>query len=169
MSLATIISRHRKANYNSSEETPMRLLRLFVPASSLAVFCLILWILPTRASDLRIGFTVDAATLDPGAYTYRDNETLPRLMYDGLTEDLLGPLTSVEKLDLYTVRLKLAKPWPVLPGMLSARPCGRRSCARSVLAPLTCTSRNTFLHPALASCRTWASTLSLLPPGDTLA
>ena len=45
----------------------------------------------------------------------------------------------------------------------------RRSCARSVLAPLTCTSRNTFLHPALVNCRVWASTLSLLPPGDTLA
>ena len=29
----------------------------------------------------------------------------------------------------------------------------RRSCARSVLAPLTCTSRRTFLHPALVSCR----------------
>src|SRR5208283_4489253 len=30
--------------------------------------------------------------------------------------------------------------------------------------PLTCTSRKTFLHPALVSCRAWASTLSLLPP-----
>ena len=29
----------------------------------------------------------------------------------------------------------------------------RASCARSVLAPLTCTSRKTFLHPALVSCR----------------
>src|SRR6202008_4260389 len=45
----------------------------------------------------------------------------------------------------------------------------RLSCARSVLAPLTCTSRKTFLHPALVSCRVCASTLSLLPPGDTLA
>src|SRR6202022_3850278 len=42
----------------------------------------------------------------------------------------------------------------------------RRSCARSVFAPLA-TSRNTFLHPALVSWRTWASTL--WPSVDTLA
>ena len=41
------------------------------------------------------------------------------------------------------------------------RPIGLRS--------LTCTSRNTLRHPALVSCRAWASTLSLLPPGDTRA
>jgi hypothetical protein len=34
----------------------------------------------------------------------------------------------------------------------------RRSWLRSVLAPLA-TSRKTFLHPALVSARTWASTL----------
>lgn len=137
-----------------------------------------------HAADLRIGFTADAITLDPANYSYRDNETLLRLMYDGLTthgpgmkvvgelaqswrqtdpltyeftlrkgvkfhdgseltaddvvftlhrlmtpgavfgktsprKDLLGPLVSVEKLDRYTVRLKLATPWPVLPGMLA--------------------------------------------------
>ena len=38
----------------------------------------------------------------------------------------------------------------------SSWPSSRRSCARSVLAPLA-TSRNTFLHPALVSWRTWAS------------
>jgi len=42
----------------------------------------------------------------------------------------------------------------------------RRSCARSVLAPLA-TSRNTFLHPALVSWRTCASTL--WPSVDTRA
>ena len=137
-----------------------------------------------RASDLRVGFTADAITLDPANYSYRDNETLLRQMYDGLTthgpgmkvvgelaqswrqtdpltyeftlrkgvkfhdgseltaddvvftlhrlmtpggvfgktsprKDLLGPLTTVEKVDRYTVRLKLSKPWPVLPGMLA--------------------------------------------------
>ena len=47
----------------------------------------------------------------------------------------------------------------------------KSSCtARSVLASCsTCTSRKTFVHPALVSCRACASTLSLLPPGDTLA
>jgi peptide/nickel transport system substrate-binding protein len=150
----------------------------------LTVICFVFCVGTARASDLRIGFSVDAATLDPAAYTYRDNETLLRLMYDGLTthgpgmkvvgelaqswrqtdpltyeftlrkgvkfhdgseltaddvvftlqrlmtpsavngktsprRDLLGPLTAVEKADRYTVRLKLAKPWPVLPGMLA--------------------------------------------------
>ncbi len=42
----------------------------------------------------------------------------------------------------------------------------RRSWTRSVLAPLA-TSRNTFLHPALVSWRTWASTL--WPSVDTRA
>jgi hypothetical protein len=45
-------------------------------------------------------------------------------------------------------------------------PITRRGCARSVLAPLA-TSRNTFLHPALVSWRTCASTLG--PSVDTLA
>jgi hypothetical protein len=46
----------------------------------------------------------------------------------------------------------------------------RRSCARSVLAPLTCTSRNTFLHPALVSCRVCASasTVSIKRPCDVV-
>src|SRR3954447_17613916 len=37
-----------------------------------------------QAHDLKIGFTVDAVTLDPGNYRARDTETLLRLMYDGL-------------------------------------------------------------------------------------
>jgi peptide/nickel transport system substrate-binding protein len=37
-----------------------------------------------QAADLKIGFTVDAVTLDPGNYRARDTETLLRLMYDGL-------------------------------------------------------------------------------------
>jgi peptide/nickel transport system substrate-binding protein len=37
-----------------------------------------------EAADLKIGFTVDAVTLDPGNYRARDTETLLRLMYDGL-------------------------------------------------------------------------------------
>jgi peptide/nickel transport system substrate-binding protein len=37
-----------------------------------------------HAADLKIGFTVDAVTLDPGNYRARDTETLLRLMYDGL-------------------------------------------------------------------------------------
>src|SRR6202040_717597 len=48
----------------------------------------------------------------------------------------------------------------------SSTSSNRRSCARSVFAPLA-TSRNTFLHPALVSWRTWASTL--WPSVDTLA
>ncbi len=41
------------------------------------------WI-PAHAADLKVGFTVDAVTLDPGNYRSRDTETLLRLMYDGL-------------------------------------------------------------------------------------
>jgi ABC-type transport system substrate-binding protein len=52
---------------------------------TLTALCFALCFGTSRAADLRIGFTVDAATLDPAAYTYRDNETLLRLMYDGLT------------------------------------------------------------------------------------
>ncbi len=37
-----------------------------------------------QAADLKIGFTVDAVTLDPGNYRARDTETLLRLIYDGL-------------------------------------------------------------------------------------
>jgi hypothetical protein len=48
----------------------------------------------------------------------------------------------------------------------SSWPSNRRSWARSVLAPLA-TSRNTFLHPALVSWRTCASTL--WPSVDTRA
>lgn len=38
-----------------------------------------------HAADLRIGYTADALTLDPGNHRSRDTETLLRLMYDGLT------------------------------------------------------------------------------------
>lgn len=41
------------------------------------------WV-PAQAADLKIGFTVDAVTLDPGNYRSRDTETLLRLMYGGL-------------------------------------------------------------------------------------
>jgi peptide/nickel transport system substrate-binding protein len=37
-----------------------------------------------QAADLKIGFTIDAVTLDPANHRSRDTETLLRLMYDGL-------------------------------------------------------------------------------------
>src|SRR5512135_550592 len=37
-----------------------------------------------HAADLKVGFTVDAVTLDPGNYRARDTETLLRLVYNGL-------------------------------------------------------------------------------------
>lgn len=65
------------------------------------------------ATDLRIGFTVDALTLDPGNHRNRDNETLLRNMYDGLlTYDsnmrLVPELaSSIERVDPLTYRLTL--------------------------------------------------------------
>ena len=50
----------------------------------LAMVVLALPAATAHAADLKIGFTVDAVTLDPGNYRARDTETLLRLMYDGL-------------------------------------------------------------------------------------
>lgn len=137
----------------------------------------------TQASEIRVGFTQDALTLDPANHRKRETETIIRNMYDGiLTRDaamkvvpelaesytqlspteykfvlrrgvkfhngdvmtaddivytfdrltkenamcgqtsprksLLGPLTSVDKVDDHTVILKLSEPWPLLPAML---------------------------------------------------
>jgi peptide/nickel transport system substrate-binding protein len=54
--------------------------RIFLPALAAVA----LQIAVAQAADLKIGFTVDAVTLDPGNYRARDTETLLRLMYDGL-------------------------------------------------------------------------------------
>jgi peptide/nickel transport system substrate-binding protein len=54
--------------------------RTFLPALATAA----LQFTAAQAADLKIGFTVDAVTLDPGNYRARDTETILRLMYDGL-------------------------------------------------------------------------------------
>src|SRR6516225_6351471 len=42
------------------------------------------WIAAAGASELRVGFTQDAITLDPGNPVKRETETIIRNMYDGL-------------------------------------------------------------------------------------
>lgn len=135
------------------------------------------------AADIRVGFGLDALTLDPGNHRSRETETILRNMHDGLvtrdsamkvvpelatswsqpdvttyefklrqgvkfhsgdemtSEDvkftfdrmlkkdgidgksspragLLGPMKEVIAVDKYTVRIKLEKPWAILPAML---------------------------------------------------
>jgi peptide/nickel transport system substrate-binding protein len=54
--------------------------RKFLPALAVVT----LQFTAAQAADLKVGFTADAVTLDPGNYRARDTETLLRLMYDGL-------------------------------------------------------------------------------------
>src|SRR5579875_4136193 len=47
----------------------------------------IIWalaVLPAQASEIRVGYTQDALTLDPANPGNRDTETIVRNMYDGL-------------------------------------------------------------------------------------
>ena|SRR5271165_2217246 len=86
-----------------------------------------------------------------------------RLAAETFQEGPVGELTKTKADTPYDELVRFAPEYDRLYGHSVENGC------RSVLAPLTCTSRKTFLHPALVSCRVWASTLSLFPPGDTLA
>ena len=45
---------------------------------------LILMVTVSQASELRVGFSADAQTMDPGNHRNRETETIIRNMYDGL-------------------------------------------------------------------------------------
>jgi peptide/nickel transport system substrate-binding protein len=68
-----------------------------------------------NAADIRVGYTLDALTLDPGNHRKRETETILRNIYDGLlTRDskmkVVGELaTSWKQVDLTTFEFKLAK------------------------------------------------------------
>ena len=88
----------------------MKLLKrlVWLAAASLALVTTL-----THAADLRVGFGLDALTLDPGNHRSRETETIVRNMYDGLlTRDSKMKIvpelvTSWKQLDVTTYEFKL--------------------------------------------------------------
>jgi peptide/nickel transport system substrate-binding protein len=88
----------------------MKLLKrlVWLAAASLALVTTL-----THAADLRVGFGLDALTLDPGNHRSRETETIVRNMYDGLlTRDskmkvVPELVTSWKQLDVTTYEFKL--------------------------------------------------------------
>lgn len=58
----------------------MKILRSLVAATALAVCAIV----PAQSSNLTVGFTLDADTLDPANHRKRETETIIRNLYDGL-------------------------------------------------------------------------------------
>lgn len=80
-----------------------------------AAFVLALAALAANGSELRVGFTQDALTLDPGNHRKRETETLIRNLYDGImtqtakSEVVPELAESLRQLDALTYEAKLRK------------------------------------------------------------